>query len=112
MSATGLGKSKFSIDLVTRFFSSKIINSDKIQVFKYLNITFNKISLPKSRGVVHHLLSEFFPSESHLEFSTLIDFREELRVQAGRGRTRRVNGEQRRDFSETHVELERNLRIL
>lgn len=63
MGATGSGKSKLSIDLATRFFPSEIINSDKIQVSKGLDITTNKISVPERRGVVHHLLGEHSGSE-------------------------------------------------
>ncbi|KAG5603824.1 hypothetical protein H5410_025316 [Solanum commersonii] len=59
MGATGSGKSKLSIDLATRFFPSEIINSDKIQVSKGLDITTNKISINEQGGVVHHLLGEF-----------------------------------------------------
>ncbi|KAL0326992.1 UNVERIFIED_CONTAM: Adenylate isopentenyltransferase 1, chloroplastic [Sesamum angustifolium] len=44
---TGCGKSKLSVDLASRFFpSSEIINSDKIQVYRGLDITTNKIPLP------------------------------------------------------------------
>ncbi|TMW91484.1 hypothetical protein EJD97_014290 [Solanum chilense] len=57
--ATGSGKSKLSIDLATRGFDSEIINSDKIQVSKGLDITTNKISINEQSGVVHHLLGEF-----------------------------------------------------
>lgn len=75
MGATGSEKSKFSIDLATHFFPYKIINSNKIQVSKILNIiNNNKISMP---GVVHHLLGEFSPSESHPEFSPF-NFRSEV----------------------------------
>ncbi|WMV28206.1 hypothetical protein MTR67_021591 [Solanum verrucosum] len=56
MGATGSGKSKLSIDLATRFFPSEIINSDKIQVSKGIDITTNKISINEQGGVVHHLL--------------------------------------------------------
>nr|AAL83819.1 unknown [Petunia x hybrida] len=62
MGATGSGKSKLSIDLVTRHYPfSEIINSDKIQITKGLNITTNKITVPDRRGVVHHLLGEIDP---------------------------------------------------
>ncbi|GAU16504.1 hypothetical protein TSUD_167350 [Trifolium subterraneum] len=55
MGATGTGKTKLSINLGTQF-PSEIINSDKIQVYKGLDIVTNKI--PKSeRGLIpHHLL--------------------------------------------------------
>ncbi|KAL9166506.1 hypothetical protein ABFS82_05G034000 [Erythranthe guttata] len=75
MGPTGCGKSKLSVDLATRFFpSSEIINSDKIQVYRGLDITTNKIPPHERKGVPHHLLGEFDPSESHPEF-TPSDFR-------------------------------------
>ncbi|KAL2233366.1 UNVERIFIED_CONTAM: Adenylate isopentenyltransferase [Sesamum indicum] len=75
MGPTGCGKSKLSVDLASRFFpSSEIINSDKIQVYRGLDITTNKIPLPDRKNVPHHLLGEFDSSESHPEF-TPSDFR-------------------------------------
>ncbi|KAG8373030.1 hypothetical protein BUALT_Bualt12G0128500 [Buddleja alternifolia] len=55
MGATGTGKTLLSIDLATRF-NGEIINSDKIQVYKGLNIVTNKVTDEESRGVPHHLL--------------------------------------------------------
>ncbi|KAI3467081.1 hypothetical protein Pfo_023744 [Paulownia fortunei] len=75
MGPTGCGKSKLSIDLASRFFpSSEIINSDKIQVYRGLDITTNKIPLPERKNVRHHLLGDFDSSDSHPEF-TPSDFR-------------------------------------
>lgn len=75
MGPTGCGKSKLSVDLASRFFpSSEIINSDKIQVYRGLDITTNKIPLPERKNVPHHLLGEFDSSDSHPEF-TPSDFR-------------------------------------
>ncbi|KAL0424739.1 UNVERIFIED_CONTAM: Adenylate isopentenyltransferase [Sesamum radiatum] len=75
MGPTGCGKSKLSVDLASRFFpSSEIINSDKIQVYRGLDITTNKISLPERKNVRHHLLGDFGSSDSHPEF-TPSDFR-------------------------------------
>ncbi|GMH01903.1 hypothetical protein Nepgr_003742 [Nepenthes gracilis] len=66
MGATGTGKSRLSVDLATRF-PSEIINSDKMQVYRGLDITTNKIPFQEQLGVRHHLLGEF---ESSLgEFS-------------------------------------------
>ncbi|GAB4828845.1 hypothetical protein Ancab_018505 [Ancistrocladus abbreviatus] len=59
MGATGSGKSRLSIDLAKRFPSSEIINSDKVQVYRGLDITTNKIPLHERLGVPHHLLGEF-----------------------------------------------------
>ncbi|KAL3501726.1 hypothetical protein ACH5RR_036175 [Cinchona calisaya] len=62
MGPTGSGKSKLSVDLATRFFpNSEIINSDKIQVYRRLDIATNKISMRDRRGVPHHFLGEFDP---------------------------------------------------
>ncbi|XP_050374432.1 adenylate isopentenyltransferase-like [Argentina anserina] len=67
MGATGAGKSSLSIDLATRFpFCFEVINSDKIQVYKGLDITTNKIPLPDRQGVPHHLLGELDPLDGEL----------------------------------------------
>ncbi|CAA0809013.1 Adenylate isopentenyltransferase 1-chloroplastic [Striga hermonthica] len=72
---TGCGKTKLSIDLASRFFpSSEIINSDKIQVYRGLDITTNKVPLRERKNVRHHLLGRFESSESHPDF-TPSDFR-------------------------------------
>ncbi|CAA2978565.1 adenylate isopentenyltransferase 5, chloroplastic-like [Olea europaea subsp. europaea] len=55
MGATGTGKSRLSIDLATRF-DAEIVNSDKMQVYKGLNIITNKVTEEECRGVPHHLL--------------------------------------------------------
>ncbi|XP_057964211.1 adenylate isopentenyltransferase 5, chloroplastic-like [Malania oleifera] len=60
MGATGTGKSRLSIDLATRF-PAEIINSDKIQVYKGLDIVTNKVSEQERRGVPHHLLGDVDP---------------------------------------------------
>ncbi|KAL3654418.1 hypothetical protein CASFOL_004099 [Castilleja foliolosa] len=75
MGPTGCGKTKLSIDLASKAFpSSEIINSDKIQVYKGLDITTNKVPFSERNNVPHHLLGEFESSESHPEF-TPSDFR-------------------------------------
>ncbi|KAG6757758.1 hypothetical protein POTOM_038083 [Populus tomentosa] len=71
MGATGCGKTKVSIDLATRF-HSEIINSDKMQVYKGLDIITNKIPIQDRLGVPHHLLGEFDPDDGEL---TLSEFR-------------------------------------
>ncbi|XP_047269512.1 adenylate isopentenyltransferase 5, chloroplastic-like [Capsicum annuum] len=55
MGATG--KSRLSVDL-TIHFSAEIINSDKMQVYKGLDIVTNKITDTKKQGVTHYLLGE------------------------------------------------------
>ncbi|GAA0185067.1 RNA processing factor [Lithospermum erythrorhizon] len=60
MGATGTGKSKLSIDLATRI-PAEIINSDKMQVFKGLDIVTNKVTEEECLGVPHHLLSVVGP---------------------------------------------------
>ena len=66
MGTTATGKSKLSIDLATHF-QGEIINSDKIQVYRGLDILTNKVSEDESRGVPHHLLGFVEPGE---EFTT------------------------------------------
>ncbi|CAL5387448.1 unnamed protein product [Camellia sinensis] len=60
MGATGTGKSRLSIDLATNF-PAEIINSDKIQIYRGLNIVTNKITNLECQEVPHHLLGEFDP---------------------------------------------------
>ncbi|KAI9193864.1 hypothetical protein LWI28_000832 [Acer negundo] len=57
MGATGTGKSRLTIDLATRF-PAEIVNSDKIQVFKGLDIAINKVTEEECKGIPHHLLGE------------------------------------------------------
>ncbi|XP_022846780.1 adenylate isopentenyltransferase 5, chloroplastic-like [Olea europaea var. sylvestris] len=57
---TGTGKSRLSIDLATRF-NAEIVNSDKMQVYKGLNIVTNKVTEEECRGIPHHLLGIIDP---------------------------------------------------
>ncbi|KAK6146128.1 hypothetical protein DH2020_019997 [Rehmannia glutinosa] len=61
MGATGAGKSRLAIDLAIHF-DGQIINSDKIQVYKGLDIITNKVTNER-RGVPHHLLGIIDPDE-------------------------------------------------
>ncbi|KAL7105137.1 hypothetical protein ACP275_07G025900 [Erythranthe tilingii] len=62
MGATGTGKSRLSIDLATRF-GAEIINSDKMQVYRGLDVVTNKVTAAECRGVPHHLLGIADPDE-------------------------------------------------
>lgn len=53
--ATGTGKSRLSIDLATRL-NAEVVNSDKMQVYKGLDIITNKVNDEECRGVQHHLI--------------------------------------------------------
>jgi adenylate isopentenyltransferase (cytokinin synthase) len=55
MGATGTGKTKLSINLGTQFLS-EIINSDKIQVYKGLDIVTNKVPEFERCSIPHHML--------------------------------------------------------
>ncbi|KAM1744257.1 hypothetical protein ACFX11_011166 [Malus domestica] len=72
MGATGAGKSRLSLDLASRFPFFEIVNSDKIQLYRGLDITTNKLPLPERLGVPHHLLGEFDPLDGDF---TPADFR-------------------------------------
>ncbi|KAL7254697.1 hypothetical protein ACSBR1_008945 [Camellia fascicularis] len=63
MGATGTGKSRLSIDLATNF-PAEIINSDKIQIYRGLDIVTNKITNLERQGVPHHLLGDFDPDSN------------------------------------------------
>ncbi|XP_074310278.1 adenylate isopentenyltransferase 3, chloroplastic-like [Silene latifolia] len=67
MGATGTGKSRLSIDLATRF-SAEIINSDKIQAYKGLDIVTNKVTMEEQCGIPHHLLGILQPN--NIDFTT------------------------------------------
>ncbi|XP_031267036.1 adenylate isopentenyltransferase 5, chloroplastic-like [Pistacia vera] len=62
MGSTATGKTRLSVALATQF-SAEIINSDKIQVYKGLDIITNKVSSHETRGVPHHLLGFLDPDE-------------------------------------------------
>lgn len=62
MGSTGTGKTKLSVSLATHF-PAEIINADKIQVYKGLDIITNKISDDETLGVPHHLLGFVDPDE-------------------------------------------------
>ncbi|CAI0560012.1 unnamed protein product [Linum tenue] len=52
---TGTGKSRLAIDLATRF-PAEVVNCDKMQVYKGLDVATNKVTDAERRGVPHHLL--------------------------------------------------------
>lgn len=58
--ATGTGKSRLSIDIASRF-PAEIVNSDKIQAHKGLDIITNKITEEEQCGIPHHLLGAIPP---------------------------------------------------
>lgn len=52
---TGTGKSRLAIDLAARI-PAEVVNCDKMQVYKGLNIVTNKVTEEECHGVPHHLL--------------------------------------------------------
>ncbi|KAI4364398.1 hypothetical protein MLD38_020494 [Melastoma candidum] len=64
MGATGTGKSRLAIDLASRF-PAEIINSDKMQVYKGLDIVTNKVTPRECRAVPHHLLGFVDPESDY-----------------------------------------------
>ncbi|KAH7517879.1 hypothetical protein FEM48_Zijuj09G0110900 [Ziziphus jujuba var. spinosa] len=71
LGATATGKSKLSIDFASNI-QAEIINSDKIQVYKGLDIVTNKMNESERQGVPHHLLG--FIEDPDADF-TIDDFR-------------------------------------
>ncbi|GAB2291239.1 hypothetical protein Dimus_025495 [Dionaea muscipula] len=67
LGATGSGKSKLAIELA-KHFGGEIINSDKIQVYKGLDIVTNKVSEQEQLAVPHHLLGHI--SDHNTDYSS------------------------------------------
>ncbi|KAG6513412.1 hypothetical protein ZIOFF_023736 [Zingiber officinale] len=65
MGATGTGKSKLAVELATKF-AGEVVNSDKIQVYRGLDVATNKMPMEERRGVAHHLLGELDPAAGEL----------------------------------------------
>lgn len=63
LGVTGAGKSRLSIDLATRF-SAEVVNSDKMQVYRGMDIVTNKITEEERCDVPHHLLGVIDPSKN------------------------------------------------
>ncbi|XP_009804222.1 adenylate isopentenyltransferase 5, chloroplastic [Nicotiana tabacum] len=63
MGATGTGKSRLSIDLANHF-QAEVVNSDKMQVYKGLDIVTNKVTEEETCGIQHHLLGIADPNEN------------------------------------------------
>ncbi|XP_059311892.1 adenylate isopentenyltransferase 5, chloroplastic-like [Lycium ferocissimum] len=61
--ATGTGKSRLSIDLANHF-PAEVVNSDKMQVYKGLDIVTNKVTEEEICGIPHHLLAIADPNEA------------------------------------------------
>uniref|UniRef100_A0A0E0KKK2 Adenylate isopentenyltransferase n=1 Tax=Oryza punctata TaxID=4537 RepID=A0A0E0KKK2_ORYPU len=79
MGATGTGKSRLAVDLALRF-GGEVINSDKMQIYKGLDVVTNKVTEEECAGVPHHLIGVARPDD---EF-TAADFRREAaRAAAG-----------------------------
>ncbi|MQL73789.1 hypothetical protein Taro_006181 [Colocasia esculenta] len=70
MGATGTGKSKLAIDLAARY-PAEVINSDKIQIHRGLDVVTNKVTDEERAGVPHHLLGVADPDADF----TATDFR-------------------------------------
>ncbi|KDP40100.1 hypothetical protein JCGZ_02098 [Jatropha curcas] len=60
---TGTGKSRLAIDLATRI-PAEVINCDKMQVYKGLDIVTNKVTEEECRGVPHHLIGIVDPNSN------------------------------------------------
>ncbi|CAH9115225.1 unnamed protein product [Cuscuta epithymum] len=63
LGTTGAGKSRLSIDLATRL-SGEIVNSDKVQVYRGLDVLTNKVTDEERCDVPHHLLGVVDPEKN------------------------------------------------
>ncbi|WMV24962.1 hypothetical protein MTR67_018347 [Solanum verrucosum] len=62
MGAIEMGKFRLSVDLATHF-QGEIINSDKRQIYKGVEIVTNKITYTEKQGVRHYLLDSDFTAK-------------------------------------------------
>lgn len=60
---TGVGKTKFSIELA-KALNTEIINGDAYQIYKYMNIGTAKPTEVEKQGIPHHLMDFLDPSET------------------------------------------------
>ncbi len=65
---TAVGKTKLSIELAKKI-GGEIISADSMQVYKYMNIGTDKITLDMMGGVRHHLIDFLDPSEDFNVFT-------------------------------------------
>ncbi|WOL17592.1 adenylate isopentenyltransferase [Canna indica] len=92
MGATGTGKSKLSIELST-LFAGEVVNADKIQVYRGLDTTTNKMPAAERHGVAHHLLGDLDPAAGELSPSVFREMAARAIAEiAGRGRVPVVAG--------------------
>lgn len=61
---TGVGKSKFSIELA-KAINGEIINADSMQVYKGLDIITNKHPIDEREGITHHVMNHVNWSEEY-----------------------------------------------
>ncbi|KAF0933176.1 hypothetical protein E2562_016125 [Oryza meyeriana var. granulata] len=78
MGATGTGKTRLAVDLALQF-GGEVINADKMQVYRGLDVATNKVTADECAGVPHHLIGVAHPDD---EF-TAEDFRREASCVAG-----------------------------
>ena len=81
---TAVGKSKLSIELAKRI-GGEIISADSMQVYKYMNIGTDKISIEKMGGVPHHLIDFLEPTEDFNVFMFQKLVKEKIAEIAARG---------------------------
>ncbi|PKA64829.1 Adenylate isopentenyltransferase 5, chloroplastic [Apostasia shenzhenica] len=64
LGATATGKSKLAVSLAVHF-AGEVINSDKMQVYRGLDVITNKITGEECAGVRHHLLGFVHPDAEY-----------------------------------------------
>lgn len=88
---TGSGKSDLALG-VAQEFHGEIVNSDSVQLYRYLDIGTAKTPEPERRGIPHHLIDILDPDEHFTagDYSRLA--RQIIQAIAARGRTPIVAG--------------------
>ena len=71
---TGVGKTKLSIELAKKL-KAEIINSDAVQVYKYLNIGTAKVTKEEQENIKHHMIDFVNPLNNY----TVADYQKDAR---------------------------------
>lgn len=72
---TASGKTAFGINLAIRY-NGEIVSADSRQIYKYMDIGTDKVSIEEQRRVPHHLIDVRNPDENY----TLADYKREAEI--------------------------------
>ena len=72
---TGVGKTKYSIDLAKKY-NASVINADSVQIYKDFNIATAKITEDEKQGIKHYFLDYLLPDMNY----SVADYQKDARI--------------------------------